>query len=225
MTTPDTPMPPGVPTTPETPTEAMVADRDVSAAELTPSARIGALLFKNRGWLPILILGVPIVAPGSTSPNRWIVGAFLIALGEAFRLAGVAAAGTTTRRRSRNVQRLVTYGIFSWSRNPLYNGNFLVWMGFCVISGVMWFLPIAVLLFGAEYGFIVRYEEGVLESTFGRLYLDYKNKVPRWLPIKPDKPEHGEHDWAQAFRSEISTFLQYLLLFAVFIGKDWYFNR
>jgi protein-S-isoprenylcysteine O-methyltransferase Ste14 len=213
------------PTTPETPAKSMDVQRDVSAAELTPSARIGAVLFKNRGWLPILFLGVPLVAPGSTSPNRWVVGAFLIALGETFRLAGVAAAGTTTRRRSRNVHRLVTYGIFSWSRNPLYNGNFLVWMGFCVISGVMWFLPIAVLLFGAEYGFIVRYEEGVLESTFGREYLDYKNCVPRWLPVKPDEPVTGEHDWAEAFRSEISTFLQYVALIALFIGKDWYFNR
>ena len=213
------------PTTPETSAKAAADHRDISAAELTPSARIGAVLFKNRGWLPVLFLGVPLVAPGSTSPNRWIVGAFLIVLGEAFRLAGVAAAGTTTRRRSRNVQRLVTYGIFSWSRNPLYNGNFLVWMGFCVISGVMWFLPIAVLLFGAEYGFIVRYEEGVLESTFGREYLDYKNCVPRWLPVKPDEPAHGEHNWGEAFRSEISTFLQYAVLIALFIGKDWYFNR
>ena len=216
MTTPDTE---------DQSAKAAAEHREISAAELTPSARIGSLLFKNRGWLPILFLGVPLVAPGSTSPNRWVVGAFLIVFGEAFRLAGVAAAGTTTRRRSRNVQRLVTYGIFSWSRNPLYNGNFLVWMGFAVISGVMWFLPIAVLLFGAEYGFIVRYEVGVLESTFGREYLDYKNQVPRWLPTKPDEPVTGEHNWPEAFKSEISTFLQYAALITLFVGKDWYFNR
>ena len=30
------------------------------------------------------------------------------------------------------------------------------------------------LLFAAEYELIVRYEEGVLESIFGREYLDYK---------------------------------------------------
>jgi protein-S-isoprenylcysteine O-methyltransferase Ste14 len=214
-----------MPTTPADPTPTQDVQRELSAAELTPSARIGGVLFKNRGWLPILFLGVPILAPGTTSPNRWIVGAFLIILGEAFRLAGVAAAGTTTRRRSRNVHRLVTYGAFSWSRNPLYNGNFLVWIGFVVISGVMWFLPIAVLLFGTEYSFIVRYEEGVLESTFGRVYLDYKNCVPRWLPVKPHEPEKGEYDWPGAWKSEISTFLQYVVLILVFVGKDWYFNR
>ncbi|HMA21987.1 MAG TPA: isoprenylcysteine carboxylmethyltransferase family protein, partial [Gemmatimonadaceae bacterium] len=156
-----------------------------------------------------------------TSLNRWLIGGILIVAGELFRLAGVAAAGTTTRRRSRNVQRLVTYGIFAWSRNPLYNGNFLVWIGFCVISGVLWFLPVAIMLFAAEYSLIVRYEEGVLESTFGRQYLDYKNSVPRWLPKKPDEPEHGEHDWREAFRSEISTFLQYAVLIVAFAIKGY----
>lgn len=193
----------------------------VSAAELSPSARIGGILFRNRGWLPILFLGVPLIARGDLSPARWVVGAFLILIGESFRLAGVAAAGTTTRRRSRNVQRLVTYGIFAWSRNPLYNGNFFVWIGFCVISGVLWFLPVAVLLFAAEYGLIVRYEEGVLESIFGRQYLDYKNCVPRWLPKKPEEPEHGELDWGEAFRSETSTFIQYAVLVVAFIVKDY----
>jgi protein-S-isoprenylcysteine O-methyltransferase Ste14 len=208
------------PTEPSTRIHTPEAEGGKSAAELSPSARIGAILFKNRGWLPILFLGVPILAPGTTSPSRWIVGAFLIVLGEAFRLAGVAAAGTTTRRRSRNVHRLVTYGVFSWSRNPLYNGNFLVWIGFVVISGVMWFLPIAVLLFGTEYSFIVRYEEGVLESTFGRVYLDYKNAVPRWLPVKPIEPEKGEYDWPGAWKSEVSTFLQYAVLVIVFVLKS-----
>lgn len=213
---------------PEFPTEVTkeetadtAATTPISAAELTPSARLGGTLFRNRGWLPILFLGVPLVARGDTSWKRWVIGGILIAIGEAFRLAGVAAAGTTTRRRSRNVHRLVTYGIFAWSRNPLYNGNFLVWIGFCVISGVLWFLPVAVLLFAAEYGLIVRYEEGVLESTFGRQYLGYKNCVPRWLPKKPEDPEKGEHHWGEAFRSEISTFLQYVVLVIAFAVKGY----
>ncbi len=191
-----------------------------SAAELRPAARVGAFLFKHRTWFPVLFLAVPLIAPGETTIASWAIGATLIGIGEFFRLAGVAAAGTATRRRSRNVQRLVNYGIFSWSRNPLYNGNFLVWMGFVVISGVVWFLPIAVLLFALEYSFIVRYEEGVLESTFGREYLVYKNCTPRWLPTKPDKKLSGKHDWPQAWRSEISTFLQYVALVIAFIAKD-----
>jgi len=197
---------------------------NISAAERTPSARIGAVLFRNRGWLPILFLGIPLLARGNTEPSRWVIGLVLITLGEFFRLAGVAAAGTTTRRRSRNVKHLVTHGIFSWSRNPLYNGNFLIWIGFVVISGVMWFLPIAVLLFAAEYSLIVRFEEGVLESIFGREYLDYKNCVPRWLPKKPAEPERGENDWRGAWKSEISTFIQYAVLILAFFIKEHVFH-
>jgi protein-S-isoprenylcysteine O-methyltransferase Ste14 len=193
----------------------------VSVAEQSIPAQIGAVLFRHRGWLPLLFLGIPLVMPGSTSPFRWEVGLFLIIVGEAIRLAGVAAAGTVTRRRSRAVERLVTYGIFAWARNPLYIGNFLIWMGFVTISGVLWFLPFAVLLFAVEYELIVRYEEGVLESIFGREYLDYKNETPRWIP-RPPRGEHavGEYHWGEAFRSEISTFLQYAVLILAFWIKS-----
>ena len=193
----------------------------VSAAEQSIPAQIGAVLFRHRGWLPLLFLGIPLVMPGTTSPFRWEVGVALIIIGESVRLAGVAAAGTVTRRRSRGVQRLVTYGIFAWARNPLYLGNFLIWMGFVTISGVLWFLPIAVLLFALEYELIVRYEEGVLESIFGREYLDYKQETPRWIP-RPPRGEQAvaEYHWGEAFKSEISTFLQYAVLLAAFWIKS-----
>jgi len=193
----------------------------VSAAEQSIPAQIGAVLFRHRGWLPLLFLGIPLVMPGTTSPFRWEIGLALIVIGEAVRLAGVAAAGTVTRRRSRGVQRLVTYGIFAWARNPLYIGNFLIWMGFVTISGVLWFLPIAVLLFALEYELIVRYEEGVLESIFGREYLDYKNQTPRWIPRPPRGEEAaGEYHWGEALKSEISTFLQYAVLILAFWIKS-----
>ena len=192
----------------------------LSAAELRPAARIGAILFRYRTWFPVIFLGIPLLSPGHTTPQSWLIGGALVAAGEFIRLAGVAAAGSVTRRRSRNVGRLVTYGIFAWSRNPLYNGNFLVWIGFIVISGALWFLPFAVLLFGLEYSYIVRYEEGVLETTLGREYLDYKNCTPRWLPKKPSEPARGPHNWREAWRSEISTFMQYAALAIALLVKD-----
>jgi len=191
-----------------------------SQAEQSASARIGAVLFRNRSWLPVPFLLVTLLAPARANWYNWLVGFVLIVVGEIVRLAGVSAAGTVTRRRSRDVQRLVNYGVFAWVRNPLYVGNFLIWMGFVVISGVLWFLPIAILLFAVEYTLIVAYEEGVLESIFGQEYLDYKKSTPRWFPRPPAEPERGPHDWAEAWRSEISTFLQYGALVAVFAIKQ-----
>ena len=182
------------------------------------------MLFRNRSWLPVLFLGVPLLVPGHMSATGWIIGALAIIAGEGVRLAGVAAAGTVTRRRSRTVQRLVTYGVFAWARNPLYVGNFLVWMGFVVISGVLWFLPIAIVIFAIEYSLIVRYEEGVLESIFGAEYLAYKQTVPRWVARPPRSSATGPHDWTEAWKSETSTFLQYLVLVLLFVFKQWKFG-
>jgi protein-S-isoprenylcysteine O-methyltransferase Ste14 len=190
-----------------------------SAAEQRTAARIGGVLFRNRSWLPVPFLLVVLLMPGKPTPLRWVICAAMVIAGEWIRLAGIAAAGTVTRRRSREVQRLVNYGIFAWVRNPLYVGNFLIWMGFVVASGVLWFLPMAMLIFAAEYSFIVAYEEGVLESIFGDEYVRYKAVVPRWIPRPPAAPVPGQHDWREAVVSERSTFLQYLGLVAVFLAK------
>jgi protein-S-isoprenylcysteine O-methyltransferase Ste14 len=198
-----------------------VTPDDVRApSERTLAARIGAVLFRHRGYLPVPLLIGPLFIPGTQRASTWIGGALLVALGEAVRVAGVAAAGTVTRRRSREVQRLVTYGIFAWTRNPLYVGNFLAWLGVTVASGVLWFVPITVLLFAIEYSLIVRYEEGVLESTFGDEYLAYKARTPRWVARVPRARESGPHDWGDAWRSERSTLFHYLLIALALAAKQ-----
>ncbi len=196
----------------------------ISESERSRAARWGQVLFKNRGWLPVPFVAVPLLLPGHQTSTTWTSGLVLVLLGELVRIAGVAAAGTVTRRRSREVQRLVTYGAFAWCRNPLYVGNFLAWMGFTVVSGVFWFLPVAIVVFAIEYTLIVRYEEGVLESIFGQEYLEYKARTPRWFGRPPANSTTGQHDWKEAIWSERSTFLQYAVLAAVFYSKCQYFN-
>lgn len=193
----------------------------LSAAEQSPAARVGAVLFRYRGVLPVPFLLIPLLVPGHQTVRGWLVAAVVIVAGEVFRLAGVSAAGTVTRRRSRDVQRLVTYGVFAWVRNPLYVGNFLIWIGFVIGSGVLWFLPVAAVLFAIEYTLIVRYEEGVLESIFGEEYVAYKRRTPRWFPRPPAATDRttGPHDPGEALRSEISTFAQYAALGVAFYVK------
>ena len=209
---------------PNPPTPSPSSSVPTSAAEQSSAARIGGVLFRNRSWLPVPFLIVALLVPAHPGVAHWIVAAIVIAIGEWIRLAGVAAAGTVTRRRSRDVQRLVNYGIFAWMRNPLYVGNFLIWMGFVVASGVLWFLPIAILIFAIEYFYIVRYEEGVLESIFGQEYLEYKSRTPRWFLKPPAARVDGPHDWTEAWRSEVSTFLQYLAIAAAFYVKQRYYT-
>ena len=63
-----------------------------SAAEQQASARIGAVLFRNRSWLPVPFLLIALLAPAHSTAANWIIGAVPIVVGEWIRLAGVAAA-------------------------------------------------------------------------------------------------------------------------------------
>ena len=75
------------------------ADQDISDAERSPAARIGAVLFRHRGWLPVPFLLLPLLAHGKADAMNWIIGVVLIVFGEAIRLAGVAAAARSMRIR------------------------------------------------------------------------------------------------------------------------------
>jgi protein-S-isoprenylcysteine O-methyltransferase Ste14 len=157
------------------------------------------------------------------TPRAWCIGLAVMALGETVRLAGVAVAGPETRRRSRVVARLVTYGPFAWVRNPLYVGNGLAWLGLAIVTGIPWLIPIAFSTFAIEYGLIVRYEEGVLESLFGEAYLSYKGRTSRWLPRRPPpgpRPFGPHYDWVGAWRSESSTFTSLAVVIAMLVIKE-----
>jgi protein-S-isoprenylcysteine O-methyltransferase Ste14 len=184
-------------------------------AERETLARLGGWLFRHRGVLPVPFIVVPFIWHGAMTGLSTALGVVFVLGGESLRLWGVAAAGPETRRRSRAVSRLVTHGPFAWLRNPLYFGNFFLWTGFSAIAGIQWFLPVAVLLFALEYAPIVRYEEAVLEATFGAEYLRYRERTPRWLPVAPAAAPSGLLCWSNAWRSERSTLLQFALLAAV----------
>ena len=100
-------------------TDATPNHQNVSAAEQTPEAKIGAVLFRNRGWLPVPFLVVPVVAMQELTTRNLIVGLIVMVIGEWWRMWGVATAGTVTRRRSRNVQKLVAHGPRKSASKPL----------------------------------------------------------------------------------------------------------
>jgi protein-S-isoprenylcysteine O-methyltransferase Ste14 len=72
-------------------------------------------------------------------------------------------------------------GIHSWSRNPIYLGLFLIYVGIAIaarsLSALILTLPVAIMI---RYGVVAR-EEAYLEGRFGDAYRDYKARVRRWL--------------------------------------------
>ena len=76
---------------------------------------------------------------------------------------------------------LVVNGIYSRTRNPMYLGMTLVYLGITASVGGLWMavllLPVLVVM---HYGVIAR-EERYLEAKFGDAYRDYKASVRRWF--------------------------------------------
>ena len=115
----------------------------------------------------------------------WLLwaGVALVLLG-----AGVSAAGKRHfRRAGTNVYTfeqpdlLVTDGIYSVTRNPMYLGLILIVAGAALISGTL-----AAGLLSAAFILVVRYwyvayEEGAMHRQFGRPYEEYRRNVGRWL--------------------------------------------
>ena len=76
--------------------------------------------------------------------------------------------------------KLVTSGIYSKTRNPMYLGFVLLLSSFMVWQGS----PLLVFFFAAFVWFLTRYqivpEERILGYRFGQAFRDYTSRVPRW---------------------------------------------
>jgi hypothetical protein len=151
---------------------------------LTFASRLGGWLFRQRTWLPLPLVAAllafppPLDAPGA---SLWIVGALIVAIGEAIRLWAVHHIGAISRTRSDRLGPLVSSGPFALIRNPLYVGNILLWTGFAVSAQLLWLAPVIAVLLALEYHAIVRWEEGLLvrESASPRVI---RCESTRWPP-------------------------------------------
>ena len=117
---------------------------------------------------------------------HWIsatIAGSLILIGIAVFAAGIRnfASAATPVQGTKPTRALVTTGIHGWSRNPIYLGMFLVYVGIGITVRSPWILILALpLAITIRYGVVAR-EEAYLERRFGDAYRDYKARVRRWL--------------------------------------------
>ena len=158
-------------------------DAEIAAVIARPPLLFLAALLLGFGLDHLLRLPFPVPRFG------WVHWISAVNAG-CLTLAGIAvfAAGVRNFWRAatpvpgtRPTQTLVTTGIHSWSRNPIYIGMFLVYIGIGLVVRSPWILILTVpLLITIHYGVVVR-EEAYLEGRFGDAYRDYKASVRRWL--------------------------------------------
>lgn len=77
--------------------------------------------------------------------------------------------------------KLITDGVFAYVRHPLYLGILLVYLGFTFGSmSIISVFPLVCYAF--LFDKMATYEEENLVKIYGDAYLEYKKKVPKWIP-------------------------------------------
>jgi len=115
---------------------------------------------------PYNLLGVPVILAGFvlTMWTRQII--------ESHR---------TTLDPQGTPSNLITNKAFSFSRNPIYLGQFLITLGLSVILASPLSLIGPILYFYILNYRVIPTEEKGLYATFGDKYQDYATKVNRWI--------------------------------------------
>jgi protein-S-isoprenylcysteine O-methyltransferase Ste14 len=126
---------------------------------------------------------VPLPLLAGHALARYLAGAALAVCGLVLIAMGTSrfvAAGTNIPPNLPTTA-LVVDGIYERTRNPLYLGTTLIYLGLSVAAGSLWAIVLVVpLLWVINVGVIAR-EERYLERKFGDAYRAYKGRVRRWV--------------------------------------------
>jgi protein-S-isoprenylcysteine O-methyltransferase Ste14 len=140
------------------------------------AALVGVAMWAAARLLPAVYLPSPLrLAIAGVSAG---FGVLVAVLGVwAFRRAKTTLNPTTPEASS----SVVTGGVYSYTRNPMYLGLTAELVGWAVWLSVPWVLlgPVALVLFLTRFQIIP--EERVMSSKFGRDYDEYRARVRRWL--------------------------------------------
>lgn len=155
--------------------------------------RSGGWLFKRRSYLPLLLAavfaaGILRAGPSESGPaGAARLAACLAAavLGLAVRIytIGYSPAGTAGRNTEGQVAEVLnSTGVYSVVRHPLYLGNFLMWLGVSLYSGIWWIVLVTVLAFALYYERIMFAEEEFLRARFGEDFEEWARRTPAFIP-------------------------------------------
>lgn len=125
-----------------------------------------------------LLPGV-VIAPG---PVR-MFGVVFVVLGILLNIAAKQAMkkAQTPVSPFAKTTSLITWGVYSWTRNPMYLGLVLLLVGVSILMGNLLPMIITLLFALIMQNRFVTLEEKKLSEEFKDRWEDYKNRTRRWI--------------------------------------------
>ncbi|MET0636315.1 MAG: isoprenylcysteine carboxylmethyltransferase family protein [Chitinophagaceae bacterium] len=155
---------------------------------------IGNFFFKYRNWIFILFYAAlfipswPLFSRNDFGKYYYFwpitLGLLITVLGQLIRglTIGLAYIVRGGKEGKPYAEGLVTEGIFTHARNPLYVGNILMLLGVGILANSLFYVGIMMPVFLFIYQAIVLAEENFLRGKFGPGFDAYCKKVNRWWP-------------------------------------------
>ncbi len=149
--------------------------------------RLGDFSFRYRGYLlPVAVILYLLPGPRLVADPALagLIGFLVAACGQLIRITTVGLAYIIRGGKDHRVhaEDLVTSGLYSHCRNPMYVGNFFLLLGLAVAAN-SWVFALAGIPLGlGMHRAIVAAEEHFLRGKFGAQYDAYCARVPRWVP-------------------------------------------
>lgn len=132
----------------------------------------------------VVSIALFILRPPQPSLAWTIVGAFLIALGLAFRFSAVKTLDRffTAKLQVVDDQRLITHGVFSIVRHPSYFGVVLILTAPMILYQQPWVFAVGFAGLLWAYRYRIHQEESILFTKFGEAYEAYRKQVKMIVP-------------------------------------------
>jgi protein-S-isoprenylcysteine O-methyltransferase Ste14 len=130
--------------------------------------------FLTRLRLPLAIVGA-IAACAVAKPEWFRLGLAISAIGALLQLWCFAS---ISKQRE-----LAIHGPYKLVRNPMYLARFVLILGFVVVLGRPWLIPLYAVVYYFYAVNRVKREERKLIQVFGQPYAEYTRRVHRFLPI------------------------------------------
>lgn len=190
--------------------------------------KIGNRLFRWRSYLPLLFLVVLLPGFSEFSYIRqshqydylWEILCLLISLFGFFircYTIGHVPEGTSGRNeKDQKADSLNTDGIYSLMRNPLYFGNFFMYLGATMFVRSWWVCLIYGLLFIIYYERIILSEEAFLKIKYGKKFDEYADRTPVFLPrFKGWAPQNLPFSFRNVLKREYPGFFGLIASFTI----------
>jgi protein-S-isoprenylcysteine O-methyltransferase Ste14 len=163
-----------------------MSDQEKNGARINPVMRIPVpwvfILAYLIGFVVQLYLPIPIRAPEIVR-IALIAGLILVVAGVAvaFSALGIFRKRSTTTIPFETPTSLVTSGPYRFTRNPMYVGLTLVYLGVAGTRAEVWPVIVLPVLLAYVNFIVVPVEERHLHDAFGDAYEQYGARVRRWL--------------------------------------------